>query len=381
MHKIKHYLNHLRTSILLFAVLLFGITGCTPSVPDSAKSDTYNTSVQSIENSSFSIRFLDVGQADAALIECDGHYMLIDGGNTDSSSKMYTVLKEEGIQHLDIVVGTHADADHIGGLAGALNYASADVVLCSTTANNTKAFENFKKYAEQNGNGITVPEIGENYYLGSSLISILSVNAGNDSNNSSIVLKIEYGETSVLFTGDAEKAAEQEMIDNGTDLSADVLKVGHHGSAGSSSSEFLEEVDPEYAIISVGEDNSYSHPAEAALERLEDQDAKIYRTDLQGEIILTSDGETVHISTEKEASENELLTTASDTTEIPENDLLNNSVVQTEADYILNTNSMKFHTPECKSVKRIHSENKEEYYGTKEELLSMGYEACKNCNP
>lgn len=377
MNKMKYKLNSLRNILLLFVVLMFGITGCTPDLQDSQTPDSYSTTtVQNTENSTFSIHFLDVGQADAALIECDGHYMLIDGGNTDSSSKMYTVLQEDDIRHLDIVVGTHADADHIGGLAGALNYATADVVLCSTTTNNTKAFENFKKYAEQNGNGIVVPEIGDKYYLGSSLITILSVNAGNDSNNSSIVLKLEYGDTSILFTGDAEKEAEQEMLDNGADLSADVLKVGHHGSAGSSSSEFLEEVDPEYAIISVGLDNSYSHPTEAALERLEEQDAEIYRTDLQGEITLTSDGENINISTEKSAAEQDILTPASEMDQKESSDF---SGVQT--DYILNTNTMKFHTPECKSVKRIHSENKETYYGTKEELLSKGYEACRNCNP
>lgn len=349
--------------IPIFLITLLLVVGCQNVSPEKQSKAQISANVQSAEDSSFSVRFLDVGQADAALIECDDHYMLIDGGDTDSSSKMYTVLKEAGIDHLDIVVGTHADADHIGGLAGALNYATADVTLCSTTSNDTKAFENFKKYAEANGGGITVPEIGDKYYLGSSLITILSVNAGNDSNNSSIVLKLEYGDTSFLFTGDAEKEAEQEMIESGEDLSATVLKVGHHGSAGSSSEEFLEEVDPEYAVISVGEDNSYSHPAKAALDRLEAQDAEIYRTDLQGEILMTSDGETIQISTQKENEKN------------------NSQTEEIEEDYILNTNTKKFHHPSCKSAKRTKSENKQEFHGTKQDLLSMGYEACKNCNP
>lgn len=136
--------------------------------------------------------------------------------------------------------------------------------------------------------------------------------------------------------------------------------MGHHGSASSSSKEFLEEVNPEYAVISVGEDNSYSHPAKAALDRLNAQDAEIYRTDLQGEILMTSDGETIQISTKKENEEN-------------------NS--QAEEDYILNTNTKKFHHPSCKSAKRTKNENKQEFHGTKQELLSMGYKACKNCNP
>lgn len=378
MNRTKYNFNKLR-AILILCAFLFGISGCAPSFTNLSDPDTYSSSsVQSFENSSFCIEFLDVGQADAALISCDEHYMLIDGGNTDSSSRLYTILKNKGIQHLDIVVGTHADADHIGGLAGALNYADADIILCSTTDNDTKAFHNFKKYADQNGGGIVIPEIGDKYYLGSSLITILSVNAGNDSNNSSIVLKLEYGDISVLFTGDAEISAEEEMIDRNADLSADVLKVGHHGSAGSSSLEFLKEVDPDYAVISVGKNNSYSHPTKLVLDRLYNLNTKIYRTDLQGTITLISDGKNITFSSEKAVFEKEILKTSSETSD-PQFQYI--ETVESEELYILNNNTKKFHCPECSSVKRIHVEHKEEFYGTRSSLISMGYEGCKNCNP
>lgn len=164
------------------------------------------------ENSTFSVKFIDVGQADAALIECDGHYMLIDGGNKGDSSLIYTVLKNSGVSYLDIVVGTHAHEDHIGGLPGAFNYASAGMTLCPVTSYDSDAFEDFAKYAAKNGNGITIPSVGDTYPLGSSTVTILGLNGGSDANNTSIVLKVQYGETSFLFTGDAEREAEQAIL-------------------------------------------------------------------------------------------------------------------------------------------------------------------------
>lgn len=247
--------------------------------------------------STFSIHFIDVGQADAALIQCDGHYMLIDGGNREDSDLMYSVLKAAGVAHLDMVVGTHAHEDHIGGLAGALNAADADLVLCSTTEYDSKAFANFKKYAEERGGGIQIPSVGDTYPLGAAQVQILGVNSSADGNNTSIVLKIWYGETSFLFTGDLEREGESVLLDSGYDLSATVLKVGHHGSDDATSYPFLREIIPSYAVISVGEGNDYGHPHDGALSRLQDAGATVFRTDLHGDIFCVSDGKTVMFTT------------------------------------------------------------------------------------
>ncbi len=248
------------------------------------------------DESSFSIQFIDVGQADAALVECDGKYMLIDGGNAADSDIIYTILKRNNITKLDIVVGTHAHEDHIGGIPGAFNYATADLTLCPVTSYSSKAFENFKKYADEKGNGITVPNVGDVYQLGSATVKVIAVNSGTDVNDTSIVLRIDYKETSFLFTGDGERETEQTILNAGFDIDVDVLKVGHHGSDTSTTYPFLREILPQYAVISVGTGNSYGHPTEDTLSRLRDADVKVFRTDMQGDIFCVSDGKTVTFS-------------------------------------------------------------------------------------
>lgn len=249
----------------------------------------------------FQVHFLDVGQADAALILCDNATMLIDGGNKGDSSLIYAYLKEHNITHLDYIIASHAHEDHVGGLAGALNFATVGTAYCPVTEYDTKAFANFKKYLEKQNVEITLPSAGDTFTLGSASIEILApINyEQNNHNNLSIVLKIVYGNTSFLFTGDAEREEEYEILDAGYDLASTVLKVSHHGSDTSTTYPFLREVMPNYAIISVGKNNSYDHPTEATLSKLRDADVIVYRTDLNGTIICKSDGETVSFSTTK----------------------------------------------------------------------------------
>ena len=186
----------------------------------------------------------------------------------------------------------------------------------------------------------------------------------DETNNTSIVLRIVYGDTSFLFTGDAEREEEEDILDTGEVLKSTVLKVGHHGSDSSTSYPFLREVMPEYGVISVGTGNTYGHPTQEVLSRLSDAGVTVYRTDLQGDIICTSDGAEVTFRTAKDTAPQE-----------------GRKPDQEEKEYILNTNTMKFHVPGCSSAAEMGPENKKEFKGTREELLEQGYSPCGRCKP
>ena len=322
------------------------------------------------EDSTFEVHYLDVGQGDCSLVLCDGHAMLIDGGESSESSKVYAYLKQHGISHLDYMVATHAHSDHIGGLSGALNYATVDTAFCPATDYDSKTFDSMVKYLDKQGIGITMPSAGDEFMLGSAHVQILGPQKNyDDPNDTSIVLKVTYGETSFLFTGDAERTAESDILDAGYDLSSTVLKVGHHGSDTSTSYPFLREIMPEYAVIQVGKDNSYGHPTEDTLSRLRDADVKVYRNDLQGDIVCSSDGKTVAFTTTK----NESVQTNPTVVVTPEADQLDNA-----GEYIGNKNSKKFHLPTCKN---LPAEKNRIYFDSRQAAVDAGQSPCGNCKP
>lgn len=257
------------------------------------------------DDSNLVVRFVDVGQGDCALVTCGGKSLLIDGGPSSASRKLYSVLRDLGIDSLDYLVMSHPDADHCGGVSGALEYARCQRSFCSVTENDTKTFKNIKQRLDAQGCAIEVPKAGDSFYLGSAKVTFVGPveTVADDTNNNSLVLRIDMGGYSWLFTGDAEKEEEKSLIAAGANLKATVLKVGHHGSASSTSAAFLKKVDPEYAVISVGADNSYGHPKQAVLNRIEKQGATLYRTDTDNSILFETNGETLSVSTTKRIEE------------------------------------------------------------------------------
>ena len=353
------------------------------------------------------VTWLDVGQGDAAVIQCDGQSMLIDGGKPEKSSYIYAWLQQHGLSYLDVIVATHVDADHIGGLSGALNYASVGTAYCPVTTGTTETFQSFVKYLAQRGKQITVPIAGETFALGGAQVQILGpLHRAEDSNDNSIVLKVSFGATSFLFTGDAERAEEQDLLNAGVNLQSTVLKVGHHGSDTSTSYSFLRAVAPQYAVISVGAGNSYGHPTEEVLSRLRDAGVTTFRTDMQGEITAVSDGQTINFSTAKNAAAETLanagagqnVNQAGDTGSAAQNAGVAGVAVAsanagggnaggaavagtTAGSYVLNTNSHKFHLPGCPSVDTISPKNRKDVNESREQIIREGYAPCKRCNP
>ena len=332
------------------------------------------------EESGFCIHFIDVGQADAAVIICDSEVLMIDGGNTGDSSLIYSYLTRTlGLEHIDYMIGTHAHEDHIGGLAGALNACTVGKVYAPVTEYDSEAFGDFKKYVQKQGLEITVPTVGDTFYVGSATVQFLSpAHSYDDENANSIVVRIDYGRTSFLFTGDAEWVAEHDMVDSGYNLSATLLKVGHHGSDSSSAYVFLREVMPQYAVISVGAENGYGHPTDDVLSRLRDVGATVYRTDLHGDIVCYSDGRSLTFSTEKQPSDSGNGTAGAvvlgrHPTPEPDDE-------QTEAPNIGNRNSKKLHYADCSSVDDMKDKNKVEFF-SRDEAINQGYTPCRRCNP
>lgn len=356
-------------------LLILALAGCnthkqaplttTPSpVPNIA---TESPVIQTIpDNSTFAVHYIDVGQADSALLLCDGHSMLIDGGNAEDSNLIVAYLRKQNIDALDYIVCTHAHEDHVGGLSAPLSAMAVGNVYAPETEADTKAYVNFKTKAQNQGLDIIHPATGDTVNLGSATAEFIvpSYKVADDLNNTSIMCKVTYGNTSFLFTGDAEREEEQDILSHGCNLNANVLKVGHHGSDSSTSYVFLREVMPKYAVISVGKDNSYGHPSGTTLSRLRDAEAQVFRTDLQGDIIATSDGNTVNITTQK----NENIQTNTTKKE----------PINAETQYIGNKNSKKFHRPSCHT---LPAEKNRVYFSSRDEAISASYSPCQNCNP
>ena len=247
---------------------------------------------------SLTVHFIDVGQADCALLECNGEYALIDGGRTTETAIVTDYLTAQGVDRLSLVVGTHPHEDHIGGLPGVLNQFKADTVWTSATPYYNGYINAFLLAARNNAQELVYPQVGDTFLLGGAVITMLGPVKTDyeDANDLSLVLMVTYGNTRFLFTGDMEQIAETDLLDSGAVVKADVLKVGHHGSYSSTSYHFLREVAPTYAVISVGSNNEYGHPHDSTVSKLKNADVIIYRTDKMYNIVATSDGTDISFS-------------------------------------------------------------------------------------
>lgn len=248
-------------------------------------------SAETKEIGKLEVHFLDVGQGDATLIMQEGHTMLVDGGDNLHAWQLVSDLTYLGVEHLDYIVATHPDMDHIGGLDVVLEHFSCDTVLMPQCEKDTYSYHEFLTAIKDKNVNSVIPKVGAVYTLGTAEFTILAPSESYEEiNNNSIVFRLTHGNKSFLFTGDAQRESEMAMIRDENWLKSDVYKVAHHGSRSSNTELFLLTVRPSYAVISCGEDNEHGHPHSGVLNILRLMGVKVFRTDEQGTIVAVSDG-------------------------------------------------------------------------------------------
>lgn len=243
-----------------------------------------------------SIHVLDVGKADAILIRCEGHAALIDAGTYLNGETVVDYMARSNFPPLDYAIASHPDKDHIGGMGQVLLEAGAGLFLRSKY--HEEEYEGLEEVLEEKAIPQRILSPGDTLQLGGAVLEVLGpVKEYEETNDSSLVLRLSYQGFTALFCGDVEEGAEKDLIKSGANLKADLLKVPHHGSDTSSTKRFLKAVQPSYAVISVGPDNN-DLPKEEALIRLEETGAEVYRTDTDGTVVFTYDGEEISVITE-----------------------------------------------------------------------------------
>lgn len=267
------------------------------------------------KDADLTIRYIDVGQGDCELISYAGQNILIDAGEKEAAEAVIGVLDGLGIKKLDYVIATHPHSDHIGALGNIIDKYDIGTVIAPRIKDElvptSKAYERFLTALSKKGQKLTAAKAGAVYPLAdenkendNTAFEVLAPigNDYDDLNDWSVVIRLVHGENAFLFTGDAEKAAESDIVASGAKLSADVLKAGHHGSSSSTSKKFLEAVSPKTVIISCGDGNSYGHPHKETIEKLDKNSIEYYRTDQCGTITVYSDGDSYRVQTERSGS-------------------------------------------------------------------------------
>lgn len=309
------------------------------------------------------VHFVDVGQADCILIECGSEFAIIDGGNMDDGQLVVSYLEQQGVQELSAVICTHAHEDHVGGLPSVLSVYPTAAVYAPTRTYSSNIFDDFLYYTDQQRLEVTIPAPGDTLTVGDAVLTVLGpVQSYAETNDTSIVVRLDYGDTSFLFTGDMEVAAENDMLDywsgNSDIFHVDVLKVGHHGSNTSTGYRFLYEVDPTYGVIPVGKDNSYGHPHAEPLSRLRDAGVTLLRTDELGHILAVSDGKEITFTWGNQTAQPEAVEPAEPQV------------------FIGNKNSKKLHSEDCGS---LPGENNRVYFDSYQQAIAEGYEPHGTC--
>ena len=368
--------------------------------PSSAEEAESGNSGSNTTGEELKVHFLDVGQGDSIFIELpDNKTMLIDASEKEYADRITTYIYSCWYNSLDYVVATHPHSDHIGGMADVIGSFSVGNVILSPATHTTKTYTNMLTAIDNSGAKVTLGTVGTEVFSDGNLSAVVIAPVTedySDLNNSSVMIMLTYGEKKFLLTGDAEEEEERTVT---ADVKCDVLKVGHHGSSTSTSGAFLTAASPEYAVISCGAGNSYGHPHTETIDKLKKAGVNIYRTDLQGDIVMTCDGKNITVNVSPTAAdgaqsgeskpETAKATTMAATTKVTTTTVSTTPEPATEApaadesvsySYVLNTNTMKIHRASCSSVDQMNEENTD-YTNDYDAAIAAGYVPCKRCKP
>jgi beta-lactamase superfamily II metal-dependent hydrolase len=285
--------------ILMIALFSVFLISCEKPAQSSNISNTTVTAKPAVKEESskegekIKIHYIDVGQGDSELIQIGDKNILIDAGTSDKKALDY--LKSVGIKKIDYAIATHPHEDHIGTMDDVIKAFDIGTFYAPKATTTTKTFENMVKSLKAKDLKMTVPKVGEEITIGNATLTFLAPNSEkyDDLNNYSIVVKLKYGNNSFIFMGDAQDISEGEILKKQLDIKADVLKVGHHGSHSSTTQEFLDKVNPKYAVISCEKGNDYGHPHKETLTKLNGKNINVFRTDLNDTIIAESNGKEI----------------------------------------------------------------------------------------
>ncbi len=349
-------------SFLILIALLISVCSCVSQPVNPIQAVNF----EAINNSKLSVHYIDVGQGDSILLKSGDSAALIDAGEKEYADTVIDYIESLNIEKLDYIIATHPHSDHCGGLAKVIDSIECENFITVETDQQTSTWLDVLYAVDDNNINYIDREVGATYSLGEATLEILGPYSDtyDNYNDYSVIVKAVCDDTSFLFTGDAEAYAEKELISHKAKLSADVLKVGHHGSSTSSCREFLFNVDPTYAVISCGKNNDYGHPHKETTQSLDMMGVTTYRTDVLGHIVAVTDGYTIDFFYQNSD-------VAVETTAFGAND---------NAQYVGNKNSKKFHLGTCESVENMSDNNKVEF-SSREDAINNDYTPCQNCNP
>ena len=335
------------------------------------------------------VHFIDVGQGLAILVQSGGENLLYDGGNRSHADEVVQYLKSQQVETINYMISSHYDEDHLGGLVKCLDTFEVEHVLGSDYVHTSDLFNTFMNTATAHAIIVEYPSVGDTYEFGTGSFTVMAPDGiSQNSNDNSVVIRLVNGNNSFMFMGDAEETSEQDMISTGMNLDCDVLSLGHHGSASSTSWDLLEATSPSWAVISCGLNNTYGHPAAETMGKLSDMDIPVFRTDDQGTVIALSDGNTISWTQEPcndytSGSEKQSTDSSADQSEQYTNDAAATESYAAETDtsdtqgrmvWISATGSKYHSIPDCGNMNPNKATQE-----TESQALSQGYEACKKC--